>query len=467
MFQNGCIWESEPLRDATGNSLAAPSQLWMSSPGWQHDIGTDMLPLTVARWPNGAFHDSSVWHGYGKNGSFAYSSKASAPGTLVDDGNHEPSLARSGIDFTGKIAIIPLGTMGDLTQAVKVVQHGKGKDRLTYTAPPGTKGKGHLNLPYFFEGDCDLLDSEGEWCVSQASGGGPVLRVWLPGCASPESKTFRVKTPERAYVLNATGKGQLALRNIGIFGQTIATNHVDLRISSVSWLFPTSAARVLGDITSPATTSLIMNKVGGSIEMVNSTYAFADAVTPFPFVGVNAVFENNVWYGNGYACGESATVSDRGITDGLSFFRNTVRKFNSFVGITPGLHANIELNRFSEQGTVVDGACVHVHIHPQNGVVIRRNWAHDTAVKSLRFDRVNSASATWGINGTLTENVAWRTAPAFIKGDHHTVTSNTMFAASIAGSAPALLQASQAAQAPELYNLAVMEYDPTKSWSIP
>merc|ERR1719454_27290 len=42
-----------------------------------------------------------------------------------------------------------------------------------------------------------------------------------------------------------------------------------------------------------------------------------------------------------------------------------------------------------------------------------------------------------------------------------------MFAASIAGSAPALLQASQeASQAPELYNLAVMEYDPTKSWSI-
>jgi len=33
--------------------------------------------------------------------------------------------------------------------------------------------------------------------------------------------------------------------------------------------------------------------------------------------------------------------------------------------------------------------------------MIRRNWAHNTAVKSFRFDRVNSASATWGTNGTI------------------------------------------------------------------
>jgi hypothetical protein len=58
---------------------------------------------------------------------------------------------------------------------------------------------------------------------------------------------------------------------------------------------------------------------------------------------------------------------------------------------------------------------VHVHIAQQNGCVVDENWAHDTVVKGFRFDRVNSASAAWGVNGTLTRNVAWRTGMTCIK----------------------------------------------------
>ena len=68
-----------------------------------------------------------------------------------------------------------------------------------------------------------------------------------------------------------------------------------------------------------------------------------------------------------------------------------------------------------------DGAGVHVHIHPQNGILLYRNWAHDLTVarrqtpirahnshthpspqvKAFRFDRVNRPDATWGTNGTV------------------------------------------------------------------
>ena len=80
-----------------------------------------------------------------------------------------------------------------------------------------------------------------------------------------------------------------------------------------------------------------------------------------------------------------------------------------------------------------------------------RNWAHDLVIKAFRFDRVNSPSATWGTNGTVVENVVWRSAAACFKGDHHTIASNTVFDSSDEQITAALF---------------VMMYDPTKPWAI-
>ena len=85
------------------------------------------------------------------------------------------------------------------------------------------------------------------------------------------------------------------------------------------------------------------------------------------------------------------------------------------------------LNEFANQAPSVDGAAIHVHIKPQNGVLIFRNWAHDLTTKAFRFDRVNSVGATWGVNGTAVENVAWRVQTAAFKGDHHHICKNTIF----------------------------------------
>ena len=70
---------------------------------------------------------------------------------------------------------------------------------------------------------------------------------------------------------------------------------------------------------------------------------------------------------------------------------------------------------------------MHVHIKPQDGVVIRRNWAHHLTVKSFRFDRANTADAPWGVNGTAVENVAFNAGSACFKGDRHTIGNNTVF----------------------------------------
>ena len=44
--------------------------------------------------------------------------------------------------------------------------------------------------------------------------------------------------------------------------------------------------------------------------MLNSTIAWADANCVFRTVGDGARFVNNLWHANGYALGDSATVSD-------------------------------------------------------------------------------------------------------------------------------------------------------------
>ena len=206
---NGCIYTSSPL----------PSDIWQ--------LWADLSPLTPARFPNAKLSDDSVFDGapFGvsgrRNGSLLYSTTASVPGLIVDDGEHAPSLASSNLDLSGALAVLPLGTMGSLTQGVRVARHGAGAGNFSFTPPPGTQGKGHLNLPYYFEGSCALLDHEGEWCVDgHADQRGGRLRVWLDGCADPRSVELRGKT--RAYLLNATRGTRLTLRRLTLFGGTFA-----------------------------------------------------------------------------------------------------------------------------------------------------------------------------------------------------------------------------------------------------
>ncbi len=128
-----------------------------------------------------------------------------------------------------------------------------------------------------------------------------------------------------------------------------------------------------------------------------------------------------------------------------------MRLFNHFTGLTPGLVSTIAYNEFSRGASLVDGAGVHIHIKPQNGALLYRNWAHDLVIKAFRFDRVNSASATWGVNGTVVENVVWRCAAACFKGDRHTIARNTVFDSSDEQVTAALFP---------------MMYDPSKPWAI-
>merc|ERR1740117_1849266 len=110
---------------------------------------------------------------------------------------------------------------------------------------------------------------------------------------------------------------------------------------------------------------LNFNKVAGSLRMLDSTVAWDASLVPFNRLGQNAHFSGNLFTRNGYALGESASLSDGGTASGIVFEHNTVTHFNAFVGITPGLMTTVAYNTFSHQRPSVDGAGVHVHIKPQ------------------------------------------------------------------------------------------------------
>ena len=447
---SSCIYRSSPLPSPV-------SQLWASTagPNAYGPEGYDVL--TPARFPNAKMSDDSIFKSApGPHSAVLYSTRASTPDQLIEDGSHVPSMASSGLDFTGTIAVMPLGTMGDETQGVRVGKHAVGSANFSYTYPTGAKRELHMNNAFFFEGSCRLLDSEGEWCYDAPTRS---IHVWLDRCADPNELSFRGKV--REYLINATQLPSPGLRieKLALWAGTAAVIRSELTLDTVDVLFPTANRRVLDEAGMlRADTQLLNNPAHGRLTMINSTLEWADGTVPLNLIGNGAVFRNNLFRRNGYAIGDGASISDGGNSDGMLFERNTIALFNSFSGITPGLRSTIRLNDFYGQGTEADGACVHVHIKQQNGVVIERNWAHDSTVKGFRFDRVNSPTATWGVNGTFVENVVWNCASSCFKGDHHNISRNTVMEVSTGGST------ADGSKTPALY---VLEYDPALRWSIP
>lgn len=452
---NKCVYHSAPLDYTVWQLWAQDSASpLISSPSWELD---GFYPLTPARFPNAKLSDDSVFDSAPfstsgrRNGSMLYSSTHSTSGNLLDDGTHTPSLASSSIDFTGMTAVLPLGVMGSDVQGVKVLKHTKGTDSFTYQT---SVKELHLNNPYFFEGDCGLLDAEGEWCVDKSTGG---LVVWLEGCRDPSSVTVRGKV--RDYIMSVSGRSasqhksvSVTLSGVVMWGGTFQSSQANIVLDHVRMLHPQAHKYVIGEVGATAAETWLNNSHAfGGFRATNSTFEWGQTVAPFNRIGEGAFVSDCAFLRGQYALGESASLSDGGGSGGLVFQHNAVRLFNSFSGLTPGLTSTVAYNEFAFQRPSVDGAAVHVHIKQQNGVLIYRNWAHDLVVKAFRFDRVNSPDATWGTNGTAVENVAWRTAAACFKGDYHHIANNTVFDNSDERGTAALF---------------VMMYDPTKSWSI-
>jgi len=175
-------------------------------PGPVRAVFVDGHLMTEARWPNMPFAkrwDKSRWRASAKGAQY---------GVMVD-----PALAGTGIDWTGAVATLNIGSWQTFRRIVR--SHGAGKDRFTYDRDPNHRlAKGKPHRPgfdhYFLAGKLAALDSGGEWFHD-----GSTLYLWTPDGKSPTTHTVEVKT--RGYALTAKGVAHVSITGLHFFAATL------------------------------------------------------------------------------------------------------------------------------------------------------------------------------------------------------------------------------------------------------
>ena len=120
---------------------------------WQLFVNGEMM--TNARWPNALWSDRTVF----LNKHWAKSDKSATQGKMVDSG--QKNLAGSGLNATGAMAILNIGSFNSFTAIVK--DHAPGQNFFTYPDTFGDiKFKASHNQ-YFLEDKLGFLDQAGEW----------------------------------------------------------------------------------------------------------------------------------------------------------------------------------------------------------------------------------------------------------------------------------------------------------------
>ena len=143
----------------------------------------------------------------------------------------------------------------------------------------------------------------------------------------------------------------LTLSNLALWGGTFAAVQSKVSLENVLILHPNANKYTLGISgadAAAAETSLNNNKALGSFSAVNSTFEWFQSTIPFDRLGQNPFVSDCTFLRNGYALGLSASLGDGGQSSGLIFQHNTIRLFNSFTGLTPGLVSTIAYNEIAQ-----------------------------------------------------------------------------------------------------------------------
>ena len=160
---------------------------------------TGGVPLSPARWPNARFRDTWI------RSKWARSAEGSKKDLMICD-----ALARTGVDWTGAIAVLNVGHQYK-TWTREILTHGRGKRSFTYALDERLgdgkdDGKSWWNDRFYITGTLKALDAPGEFFHDADSG---VFYLATDDGATPNPGSIRVKR-----------------RNYGIVGSRIADVHI-------------------------------------------------------------------------------------------------------------------------------------------------------------------------------------------------------------------------------------------------
>ena len=444
---------------------------------WQ--LFLDGETLTTARFPDASWDDGSIWD---LKASCRHLAAGSKLGLMVDerppsgDAGHGPAfdegaeegwarladdvnqvtLAASGIDFSGAVAVMHIGSW--LSWAQTVDAHAPGSDRFTYSSDFSKSGvmakaarlfihkeafftKKNLKVGqgyYFLEG-LQCLDRPGEWYYTP---GDQTLYLYAPDGKDPNGRDLCGKV--RTYSVEGTDCAHVAIRGMTFFGATfrfIDSHHV--LVEDCRFDYPSFNKLVLGDYRRPEVSGFVCGReppVASSSR--EDSYASHDNVLrnctfrrmdgpALDIQGRDNTVENCLFSEIDYTClGTGAEGSiNMSRSTGTIFRRNTIRLTGNSEGIRGGARNQIEFNHVHHMSLIQhDGSQINLGVAAQDGTVLRNNWSHDSVKASLRFDSAGMGSVdtvTYGVRGRMENNVAWRSGAMKVKGDEHIIVGNT------------------------------------------
>lgn len=410
---------------------------------WQLFVDDEMQ--VNARWPNAYWYNFSVFDytKWGFSDARSTYDQDTGTGVMVDNGTH--NLAKSGLNATGAIAVLNIGSW--LTWAGMVEKHAPRENSFTYDlqeVPKSVHFKAE-NSRYYLEDKLEFLDSPSEWFYDKNT---QDLYLWTKNSDHPLNHDIQGRRISYAFTITK-GSSWIILSGLNFFATTvyIAGSNADedvrnIRLESLHFSYPSYPKRMLKSLAVPDTTTLYyhgpLTDHAGNFSVFNCTWEYADGQT-MAYRGADGLFENNLWHHNDFSCvGNGELFQSEGVRD--NFVRNTVHSNGPSVGFAPGagnvsdrklglsIGDKVKLNLFYDLKYLQnDGAHIQTTIGPQNGTILENNWCYDTMKWGMRFDRVMSKNATWGYNGTMRSNVIWKTRGMSVKGDNHTIQNNLAF----------------------------------------
>jgi len=389
--------------------------------------------MTEARWPNMPFEkrwDRDAWRP---------SARGTRYGTMVD-----PALAATGIDWTGAVATLNVGSWQTFRRIVR--SHRAGSDRFTYDRDEGSRLAGRKpHRPgfdrYFLAGKLEALDSPGEWFLDRERG---LLYLWPPDGRRPASGEVEVKT--RPYALVAKGIRHVQVSGLHFFATTFKFEDAeDCSLDGLHLLFPSCVAEPFGEPVrrdrAPdeprewasrrwfgETSVVTPTYLGGrGNTLANSSIRYANG-TSLVVHGTRNTIENCLihdidWYGLDTGLG----------VDLLGTSASAIRYCTIFnIGSSEGIRLTnrgatiVEYNYIHHGGLCQsDGALVQAATPGVAGTVVRYNWLHDHNAFNAGGNGIRGDDRTRGL--IVHHNVAWncREKGIITKGDRNRVYNNT------------------------------------------
>ncbi len=388
---------------------------------WQ--LFVDGESMVSARWPNGYWHDGSIWD---RKRSWAKVDPRSRYGVM-----YNKEMAKTGINFTGAIAIMNIGSFRTFQRFVE--GHKKGSDHFYYPKDLWKRleweewfvNKNREGY-FYLEGKLECLDSAKEWFYNPDT---KELYLWADDGKNPTGRDIRGKT--QSYAFDLKNSSYVIIKGLEFFGTTFRAEDCDhIKVEDCHFLYPSYSKRMLRDINSMDVTKMVTkDEFDPAYNTIrNCIFEYMDGPA-IEMSGVGNLVENCYIHDVDYSCTyEGGWTIHMVRAPDLIFRRNTVHTTGASELFKSGKRNLIEFNNLYLSGFLQnDGALIQVSAEQQYGTIVRYNWVHNSVKQGIRFDNSNLPNSPWGTNGTVHHNVAWKTQRVYFKGDYHQIYHNLSF----------------------------------------